>query len=103
MGKWTFIAGLAGLLAAVGGCAQGPTTAVVYHGPNLALGTGAENNQLAEWFQGRSRWPMAEGGYRFDDVTYSFESAYDDQSFYEDDGGGFYYDVETYRQSILVR
>lgn len=100
MGKllWTAL----GLLL-VAGCASAPSGAIIMSGPNLALGGGAGHNRLAEWYAGRSDWPTAVVGYRFSDVTYSYESAYDDQSFYEHEGGSYYFGAESYRQSVLVR
>lgn len=97
---WTTLA--AGVLAlwGCGGerCRPVYTSQVNRPVANLALGAHPEHNWLAEGFTYRSSWPSVEAGYRFNDATHYTQFTYDDQSYYDDFGGGSYT-----RESIAVR
>lgn len=107
----TWIAILTLLLA---GCAA-PNRGVVIHSsppgaveelstaPNLVLGPSAEHARLAQLFTQRSSWPAVDAGYRLEEISVYNEVIYDDQTFYDRYGGGYYREAETYRTGVLLR
>ncbi len=44
----------------------------------------------AEWYAGRAEWPTAYGGFIIEDESTSVEIEFDDQSFFDRFGGGYY-------------
>lgn len=100
------------LIILVGGCGQRPSGAVLYRNTsdsaksvhvNLALGPSAAHNRIGELFATRSDWPAVTDGYRFRDVERYFEYSFDDQAFYEDDGGSFYHGAGAWRTGAHIR
>jgi hypothetical protein len=91
------------------GCAGGERAVVYAPGPgqpaaNLALGPARDHVWLAESFAGRSSWPAAYAGYRFDDVSSFTEVIYDDQSYYDSfDGGSYTRAAISVRSGVVVR
>ncbi len=100
------------LVILLGGCSTPQPTAVwrahTHTTPdpitaNLALGPSAEHNYIGELLARRSDWPAVEHGLRLDDVSQAFTLSYDDQSFYERDGGYFQSVGIASRTQTLVR
>ncbi|MCA9244137.1 MAG: hypothetical protein KDA32_09295 [Phycisphaerales bacterium] len=50
-----------------------------------------------EWYAGRAEWPTAYGGFVTEDESTAVEIEYDDQSFYDRFGGGYYRSTQTVR------
>ncbi|MCH8804478.1 MAG: hypothetical protein IH986_00120 [Planctomycetes bacterium] len=71
--------------------------------PNLALGPTADHARLAEVFATRSSWPSVETGYRLGEVSNFFEVIFDEESFHDRLGGGFYRGRESFRSGVLIR
>jgi len=80
-----------------------PAAPAVSTPANLALGPTAEHGRIAEYFTQRSTWPSVPVGYRLDDAAYHVEVIYDDQSFYDRLGGGYFRMSETARTSTMLR
>jgi hypothetical protein len=80
-----------------------PSAGGVVCAPNLALGPSAEHGRLAELFNARLARPSVAVGYRLGDVSYYSELIYDDQTFYDRYGGGFYREAETFRTGVRLR
>ncbi len=88
------------------GCAAAPKpgacVAPAGHAANLALGSSADNLELALLLTDRSPGPAIETGYRFDDLTYYSDWFLDQQQTY-DENGGFFRSAETFRTATLAR
>lgn len=96
-------------LACVLGC-NSPRShyAVLYSGPqrpagNLALGPNAWDNRFAETQASRSTWPSINHGYRFNEITSYSQTIFDDQSFYDRLGGGYFQGGQSVRSGVMVR
>lgn len=70
---------------------------------NLALGSHPVHVQLGEELTYRSDWPAFRNGYVIEDVASFFSYSYDDQSFYDRFGGGYFGLFEATRQGIIAR
>lgn len=71
---------------------------------NLVLSRNPDHNWLAEEFTYRSSWPSVENGYRFDDAINYTQIIFDDQSYYDDSGGGGYTrESFSMRSGLIVR
>lgn len=89
------------------GCASKQTHEEVLYEPraatNLALGPTPYHNRLGEALAQRSDWPSTYGGYLFDNVTFQANFIFDDQSFF-DGQGGWYQNMSTSAQTgVLIR
>lgn len=71
--------------------------------PYLVLGPKADDVFIAEALAGRSHWPSYDRGYLLDSTTYITQFRYDDQSFYDQLGGGFIDSTETIRDETWIR
>ncbi|MBU0639638.1 MAG: hypothetical protein KKB50_12290 [Planctomycetes bacterium] len=69
---------------------------------NLALGPSAEHGRVAALFAYRTSWPTVAIGYRFDQISQYTELIYDDQTFYDWHGGGYYRESETIHSGVLL-
>lgn len=74
-----------------------------YAARDLLLSRTADLSRAAQAFAGRSSWPSVEHGYRFDDVQTYTEVIFDDQSFFDREGGGHQYITESVRTGVFVR
>lgn len=70
---------------------------------NLLLGTDRVQARIAQSYAGRSSWPSIPLGYVYDDTTYSTHWSFDDQSFTDRLGGGYFGGRETIRTRVFVR
>ncbi len=72
-------------------------------GPNLLLHPTLRLTHLSESYAGRSTWPSVEHGLILEDTTYVSEWSYDDESFTDRLGGGYYGVREGYRLRRFAR
>jgi hypothetical protein len=70
---------------------------------NLALGPTADHTWLAENMTYRSTWPSVETGYQYGETTSYTQFLLDDQSYYDDHGGGFSRQSISVRSGVIVR
>jgi hypothetical protein len=70
---------------------------------NLALGSHPEHVQIGGELTYRSDWPAVRYGYVIEDVASFFSFSYDDQSFYDRFGGGYFSLFEATRQGVIAR
>ena len=71
--------------------------------PNLALGPTADHARIAAFMATRSDWPSVETGYRLGEVSEFSEVIFDEESFYDRLGGGFYRGRQSFRRGVLFR
>lgn len=97
------------LAALAAGCAHSDRGAALQtghpyeSGGNLLLGTDRAAARWAEAYAGRSDWPTVATGVRYEDTTYVTEWSYDDESFTDRLGGGYYGARETIRARVIAR
>ncbi len=70
---------------------------------NLALGSHPQQVRVGEALTYRSDWPAVRSGYVLEDVASFFSYSYDDQSFYDRFGGGYFSLFESTRHGIMAR
>jgi len=98
------------LLAVLSGCATRPVTlrdtlARPRRSPaaNVLFGPDRVENRVASLFVGRAPEPAAYGGYLFADEEHAAVATFDDQVYYDRDGGGFGRVAESYRNRVVFR
>lgn len=93
----------------LGGCASQPRATVLVAGasygsaPNVLLGPNGDQILLGESLAGRSAWPAIHDGFVLDDTEYFSYEIYDDQSFFDRFGGGFYHQANSTRSGVRIR
>ncbi len=92
------------LLGLLSGCAAPAQQATPLVQRDLLLGPTPEVDRLAEAMTlARSDWPCAYLGYLTEDRSETYEMFVDDQSFFDDTGGGLYHEAAAFRVRSLRR